>query len=149
MILDKEAKMSEGTHYSAVATSVQKTNEAIKDIQQIFGWESRPEQAYAAMRVVLQTLRDRLPVNEAVDFGAELPMLIRGIYYEGWRPSRVPIKMNPAEFRQEIARKFQFDIAPNDLVRGVMESFVAFVSPGEMDDLRDNLPSDIANMLPT
>jgi uncharacterized protein (DUF2267 family) len=42
--------------------------------------------AYHALRAVLHGLRDRLPTAEAAAIGDRLPLLIRGIYYEAWRP---------------------------------------------------------------
>ena len=38
--------------------------------------------------VLLQALRDRLTVDEAVEFAFQLPQLLRVIYYEGWTPAR-------------------------------------------------------------
>jgi hypothetical protein len=37
---------------------------------------------------MLHVLRDRLTIQEAVQPGAQLPMLIRGLYWEGWDPAR-------------------------------------------------------------
>lgn len=136
------------SRYSSLQTSIQKTNELIKEIQREFGWESRPDQAYAALRVVLQTLRDRLPVNEAVDLGAELPMLIRGMYYDGWQPSHVPKKMHREEFLGEIRRKFQYAIEPEELIQGVFTALKRFIAIGELNDIKDVLPDDIASILP-
>ena len=54
-------------------------------------WENE-HKAYLALRTVLHTLRDRLSVEEAVQLGAQLPMLIRGFYYEGWTLKQKPTK---------------------------------------------------------
>jgi len=40
----------------------------------------------------LHATRDRLPVEEVAQLGAQLPMLLRGSYYEGWVPARAPLK---------------------------------------------------------
>ena len=65
--------------------------------------------AYKALRAVLLTLRDRLPIQEAVHFGAQLPMLIRGLYYDGWKPSETPIKMSREQFLEAIKEKIVTD----------------------------------------
>jgi uncharacterized protein (DUF2267 family) len=65
---------------------------------------------------VLHALRDRLTVNEAAQFGAQLPMLVRGIYYEGWDPTRLPVKMNREEFLQRVPAGVPYESAmPKDL----------------------------------
>jgi len=46
--------------------------------------------AYRALRAVMHAIRDRLTVDETAQLAAQLPELIRGIYYEGWDPSRTP-----------------------------------------------------------
>jgi uncharacterized protein (DUF2267 family) len=47
--------------------------------------------AYRVLRAVLHVLRDRLAIAAPARVGAQLPTLIRGIYYEGWDPSHTPM----------------------------------------------------------
>ncbi len=48
--------------------------------------------ARARLKAVLQTLRDRITVNEAADFAAQLPTIVRGLYFEEWHPAVTPHK---------------------------------------------------------
>lgn len=137
------------TGHEEFDNTIQKTNELLKEIEISFGWENRRNQSYAALRAVLHTLRDRLPVEEAVQLGAQLPMLIRGMYYEGWNPSRVPVKMNREEFLQRIRERFLFSVESGieDVTRVVLVALRKYVSFGEAEDIVSILPKDIAEIV--
>ena len=40
----------------------------------------------------------------AADFAGQLPELLRGVFYGGWNPSRVPVKFGPREYVLRFAR---------------------------------------------
>ena len=84
------------TGLDVFATTVQKTNSWLNDLMQIAGFQDR-HKAYLALRAALHALRDRLTVEEVAQFGAQLPMLIRGFYYEGWDPTGKPPKVRDKE----------------------------------------------------
>ncbi|AKB78938.1 hypothetical protein MSHOH_2455 [Methanosarcina horonobensis HB-1 = JCM 15518] len=48
-------------------------------------WESK-DRADQALRATLHTLRDRLTIEEIVQLAAQLPLPIKGMYYDGWIP---------------------------------------------------------------
>ena len=50
-----------------------------------------------ALRSVLHALRDRLPPDEAVDLAAQMPLIIKGLYFDGWDPSATPVKARTKE----------------------------------------------------
>jgi len=76
-----------GAGFSSFDTMVGKANRHLKDVECGLRWpKERRKQSYAALRAVLYPLRDRLPVETAVQFGAQLPTIVRGVYYDGWKP---------------------------------------------------------------
>lgn len=125
--------------------TIQKTNQLLKEIEVPFGWETRRNQSYAALRAVLHALRDRLAIDETAQFAAQLPLLVKGIYYDGWNPSKVPMKMNKDQFLQRIRREFPFSMKDSieELVKVVFIALNRFVSIGELEDIRVSLPKDI------
>jgi uncharacterized protein (DUF2267 family) len=130
-------------------TTLQKTFLWLREIMQSVGWEE-PHPAYLALRSVLHTLRDRLPVIEASHLGAQLPMLVRGIYYEGWNPADKPLKMHRDEFLARIRDQFRNDpdIDPVRVTRAVFEVMLAELDPGEMSKLLGVLPAEYADLWP-
>jgi uncharacterized protein (DUF2267 family) len=139
------------TGYPAFSTTVDKTNRVLRRIEDAYGWpKDRREQSYDALRAVLHTMRDRLTVEEASDLAAQLPMLIRGLYYEGWNPSKVPVKMNRDEFFLRIRQEFPWQIEGSiqDLVRTVLEALSPYITQGELEDIKANMPKELAAVLP-
>lgn len=128
-------------------TTLQKTHVWLREIMERMGWQD-PHRAYIALRAVLHGLRDRLPKGSAIQLGVQLPVLISGIYYEGWR-TRGP-RLKKADFLPKIARSFIFDgnVDPEKIARAVFSVIAKHVIEGELDDIRHRLPRDIENYWP-
>ncbi|MER5456703.1 MULTISPECIES: DUF2267 domain-containing protein [unclassified Micromonospora] len=136
---------------SAVESSMDKTILILKDIEQAYGWpKEQRNQSYAALRTVLHLLRDRMPVQESVEFSAQLPMVVRGIYFEGWQPSDVPIKLNRDDFLYEVRQGFPYDVqgGPERVVQVVLDTLRRHITQGEWDEVKDTMPDDLARIMP-
>ncbi|MET7668301.1 DUF2267 domain-containing protein [Micromonospora luteifusca] len=136
---------------SAFESSLDKTNLILKDIENAYGWpKDRRNQSYAALRTVLHLLRDRLPVDESVEFAQQLPVLVRGIYFDGWVPSDVPIKLNRDDFLYEVRQGFPYDVegGPERVTQVVLDTLRRHVTQGEWQDVKDTMPKDLAMMMP-
>jgi uncharacterized protein (DUF2267 family) len=110
------------------------------------GWENR-HRSYQALRAVLQTLRDHLPPHEAVQLGAQLPMLVRGFYFEGWRLPPRPSRDHSAEnFLAEVGRHFSTENEEVDVevvVRTVFRVMSDHIPGGEIDGIINVLPKPL------
>jgi uncharacterized protein (DUF2267 family) len=105
--------------------------------------------AYVALRGTLHALRDRLTVEEVAQLGAQLPMLIRGFYYEGWDPTGKPLKVRDREqFLARIAQEIR-DTGQTDPARAASAVFrvlAARIAGGEIEDVKQVLPPDIRDL---
>ena len=81
------------TEPSIIQHSVEKTHIWLNEVAEGLGDGDR-QYAYRALRAVLHALRDRLTVDVAAKLAAQLPTLIRGVYYEDWDPSRTPLAIH-------------------------------------------------------
>jgi uncharacterized protein (DUF2267 family) len=85
--------------------TVQESNLWLKDVMERLDTEDRHHN-YSTLRAVLHALRDRIGAESAAHLGAQLPMLLRGLYYEGWDPTGKPTKeRHDATFLAHIARE--------------------------------------------
>jgi uncharacterized protein (DUF2267 family) len=107
--------------------------------------------AYLALKAVLQTLRDRLTVEEVAQLGAQLPMLIRGLYYEGWDPSGKPVKeRHQEEFLAHVKSHFKGDerFFAERMTRAVFKVLSKRISEGEIEDIKHVLPKELRDLWP-
>jgi uncharacterized protein (DUF2267 family) len=136
------------TGIAAFDSTLQITNVWLHDLMDRLGWNDK-HRAYHALRVVLHTLRDRLSVDQAAALGAQLPMLVRGVYYEGWHPGGKPVKERHVDdFLAPVLMAFRddLDVYPEQVARAVFQVIAKHVSPGEIKHVRLNLPGEIRSL---
>ncbi len=131
--------------------SLQKTQVWLNELIDELGWENRPQKACLALRTALHALRDRLTVEEAVHLGAQLPILIRGVYYEGWKLTGKPVKeRHKSEFLDHIAAVFRDDdtVDPEKVMRSVFKVLARHISKGEIESVKHLLPKSLRDLWP-
>lgn len=139
------------TSHDVFDGTLQKTQVWLNDLTFELGWEGKPEKTYFALRIVLHALRDRLTIEEAVQLGAQLPMLIRGLYYEGWTLKGKPHKERHKEdFLAHITDAFKDDATakPESIARAVFKVLARHTSKGEIEDVKNSLPKALRELWP-
>jgi uncharacterized protein (DUF2267 family) len=82
--------------------TLQTTNTWLGEIMDDLGPDRQV--AWHALDAVLRALRDRIPLDLAAHPGAELPLLVRGVYCDQWRPAEQPEQYRSLEeFRRRVA----------------------------------------------
>jgi len=128
--------------------TLQKTNDWIDAVAASLHAEDR-HRAYQALRATLHALRDRIGPNEAAQFGAQLPLLLRGAYSEGWHPAGKPLKERQREqFLDHIRDEISVGDA-EDTARAVFEVISSLISAGEVEDIVWMLPEGVRDLWPT
>lgn len=130
--------------------TIHDTNTWLKEISEELGHPDR-QMAYHALRGVLFTMRDRLTAEEAADFAAQLPLLIRGIFYEGYKPANKPEKYRDRdEWLGRISKELESAGGqnPENATRAVFTVINHHLSPGEIEDVRQMLPHSIRSLWP-
>jgi uncharacterized protein (DUF2267 family) len=136
------------TGLQAFDTTLQKTHIWLNDLGEELDWQDR-HGAYLALRAVLHALRDHLTLEEAVQLGAQLPMLIRGFYYEGWTLTGKPVKeRHKEEFLAHIKSHFRGDerVDPERVARAVFKVLSRRITEGEIEDVKHLLPSALRSL---
>ena len=122
----------------------------INDLVQRLGWQDRGK-AYAALIGALHALRDVLPRDEVVYFGAQLPLLLRGLYYEGWHPGAHPAAQSLSAFSERIHEAVNRDpgVDSEAIARAVFALLAARLSPSEIEDAIAATPRSLHALWPS
>jgi len=130
--------------------TVQESNLWLKDIMDRLNTEDR-HHAYSTLRAVLHALRDRIGPESAAHLGAQLPMLLRGLYYEGWDPTGKPTKERHEEaFIAHIGRELPRSL-PEEVHRGtfaVLDVLSKHVDRGEAVKIANMFPAELRKFWP-
>ena len=128
--------------------SLETTREWLRDVQEEMGLDDE-QRAFMVLRAVLQTLRDRLTIEETAHFAAQLPMLLQGVYYHGWTPKGKPEKIRDREeFLDRVAENLMRQHDPEEACRAVFSVVERRMTGGEIEDIKGTLPEAIRELWP-
>lgn len=129
--------------------TLEKTQLWLDELRDELEWD-HPAGLLAALRAGLHTLRDRLTPAEAAQLAAQLPLLVRGLYFEGWRPAAEPWKERHSEgflARVEHELRGYAELKdPERIVRAVFRLLSRHVSEGEVEQVRQLLPTEVREL---
>jgi len=114
------------------------------------GWRDRGK-TYAALIGALDGLRDALPRDEVVYLGAQLAPLLRGFYYEGWRPGdhRAAQSLDALCTRIHEAVDHDPGIDPEAVAPAVLALLAARLPPSEIEDMIAATPKALRALWPS
>lgn len=141
--------MTTTTHIRGLDHSIERTNIWLEELAAELGTDDRRE-AYRVLRAFLHTLRDRLTVDEAAELAAQLPILIRGVFFQDWQPDRTPARYRDRdEFLARFATEAELEgeSTVSFAAEAALRTFRRHISDGEMTDILAVLPADLRELL--
>lgn len=135
---------------ASISHALQQTQDWLKEIEDNAALANETE-ALSVLRAVMHQLRDRLSIEETAQFSAQLPMLVRGIFYEGWQPTHVPdksVRSRQDFFDGVTTRLFPHRFPPEPMVKTVFAILTHHIEPGEISDIIGQLPDSLKELWP-
>jgi uncharacterized protein (DUF2267 family) len=146
-VLRREPSMKKQDSIESIDRTIAATNEWLVELSLLLN--DGGTDSFAALRSVLHALRDRLPIIAGVQLGAQLPTLLRGFYYEGWRPDRGHVHTRTLEeFLALVERDAPHGstLCAEDKARAVFLLLGSHIEAPELDRLMGALPAPVREL---
>jgi uncharacterized protein (DUF2267 family) len=107
-------------------------------------------------RAVLQAVRDRLPVNDAIEFAQGLPMALKGLFIDQYDISKTPVLIrNANDFINFVRLKNRFSAvadfhSPYDVIKALHAVFYVLerhMDLGQIQQIKLLLPKEIVRLI--
>jgi uncharacterized protein (DUF2267 family) len=107
--------------------------------------------AWHVLGTVLRSIRDEMLVEQSAHFAAQLPLLVRGAYFDQYRPAAQPAS---ARSQEDFIARIQHDlegarpVKAENAAAAVMRTLNRHVTEGQIKKVRDSLPKGVRAMWP-
>jgi len=133
-------------------STIQRTNAWLKDLMQELNWSDH-RKTYRAFRCVLHAVRDHLSINDAIYVGEQLPMLMRGFYFDHWDPTGKPLPMRGINdflsvLSTYLSSEGEDPLAAEAVSRAVFRLLQRKTTEGEIQDLQRIMPAGLLDLWP-
>jgi nucleotide-binding universal stress UspA family protein/uncharacterized protein (DUF2267 family) len=143
-----QSRAANASYAATVEHTLRTTNRWLRDVRRHLP-EAKAAHAFRVTRVVLRVLRDHLSVDHVASLGAQLPLFLRGILYEGWDPTGKPQKpRHKIRFADEVQAQFDCEglDEPEQAIHAVLAALGEHLTPGEVAKLKRALPHEIRGL---
>ncbi|MDX1633790.1 MAG: DUF2267 domain-containing protein [Marinobacter sp.] len=131
-----------------VDQNVKTMNTWLKDISDELG-SIGEEEAWVRLKAVLQTLRDRITVDEAADFAAQLPIIARGLFFEGWKPAETPRKWRDREhYMKAFQQTLVGEVDAEHTLKAVLKVLDRYLDSNELIKVKKMHPKEVWDLWP-
>ncbi|MBB6408908.1 DUF2267 domain-containing protein [Mesorhizobium sangaii] len=136
------------TSFSGFTHAAQQAQQWVNELARDLCW-SEPS-ACRLLRSVLHTVRDWLSPAEMADLSAQLPVLIRGIYFEGWNPSVPACERKKSDFVLSVRTSFGYDddVDFDVAINAVFKLLDRHISHGEIVQVRNSMKKSLRKLWP-
>jgi uncharacterized protein (DUF2267 family) len=133
-------------------STIQRTNSWLKELMIELN-SSDHRRTYLIMRSVLHALRDHLSTDDALYLGEQLPMLLRGLYFERWNPHGKPLPLrNRNDFFRVLSTYMARDVdgtsSAESASRAVFRLLDRKMTEGEIEDIEAVIPPALMELWP-
>jgi uncharacterized protein (DUF2267 family) len=107
--------------------------------------------AWHVLGAVLRTIRDELLIGQSAHLGAQLPLLVRGAYFDQYRPAAQPV---PERSQEDFIARIREELAgcrpvrPDLAATAVMRTLNRHITEGQIKKVRDALPKSVRALWP-
>ena len=139
-----------GTSIATFSHAAEQAQQWVNELADDLEWNER--RAYRLLRSVLQAPRDWLSTEEMADLSAQLPVLIRGVYFEGWKPLEAPVwERKKDAFVARIESDFTDDLLydPEAAIAAVFRLLDRHISEGEIAQVRNSMKKSLRQLWPS
>ncbi len=129
-------------------------HEWLNELCEHLGWErdiNSKNRALAALRAVLQQLRNNLPIEASAHLSAQLPIIVRGFYFENWHPASVPLKERKKDqfllsVKESLINRSHTEIDEELATKAVFQTLNSRIPGEEVEKLKKILPHHIKEL---
>jgi len=148
--IQKAEQVMSATGLEVFDRTIHETNQFVKIVMRELGTDDR-RMAFGALRGALHALRDHLEIHTMAHLSAQLPMLLRGLFYEGWRPNSGPSRERRLdEFLAHVARLLppRLEGYPEEAARASYVALSECIDRGELVKIVRQIPAELRCLWP-
>ncbi|CDX56246.1 conserved hypothetical protein [Mesorhizobium plurifarium] len=140
--------MTHSVSHNAFIHAAEQAQQWVNELAKDLDWDE--QSAFRLLKAVLHTLRDWLSPEEMADLSAQLPTLVRGIYFEGWNPAEPAWERKKRDFVICVRNSFGYDpeIDTDKAIGAVFKLLDRHISHGEIVQVRNSMKKSLRELWP-